>query len=93
MGFGGSVAAMISSIKYNRSIGHRKKSLRDKYKEFEVAQNKKPLEYKSTMSAEDKKAFRVKLIKDKRQSTIQISVIASIIVIVCISLFVMVILI
>jgi hypothetical protein len=67
--------------------------MRDKYKEFEVAKNKKPLEYKSTMSAEDKKAFRAKLIKDKRQSTIQISVIASIIVIVCISLFVMVILI
>jgi hypothetical protein len=90
MSFGGSVASMISSIKYNRGIGHRKKSLRDKYKEFEVAQNKKPLEYQSTMSAEDKKAFRAKLIKDKRQSTIQISIIASIILICCISFLVII---
>lgn len=68
---------------------YEKKSIRDKYKEFEVAQNKKPLEYQNTLSAEDKKAFRVKLIKDKRQSRIQISIIISIILIGCISFLVL----
>ncbi|MFT6503982.1 MAG: hypothetical protein ACJASQ_004122 [Crocinitomicaceae bacterium] len=89
MGYGGFVSGMISSLKNNRLMHYEKKSMRDKYKEFEVAQNKKPLEYQNTLSTEDKKAFRAKLIKDKRQSTIQISIIISIILIGCISFLVL----
>ena len=57
MGFGESIAAMASSIKGNHALAQRKKSPRQKYREFEVAANKQSLDYKSSMSAEDKQAL------------------------------------
>lgn len=90
MSYGGFVSGMISTLKNNRKMSYDKKSLRDKYKEFEVAQNKKPLEYKSSMSPEDKKAFRAKLVERKRRGNIQVGIFLSLLFLVCVSIIIMI---
>lgn len=81
MGGGGSASAMNSSIKMNRALAHRKKSLRQKYREYEIANNKDPLSYKGIMSPEDRERFKLHLIRNKRKSFIQIVVVISIMVV------------
>jgi len=78
MGWGGTVTAMIHSIKMNRALAHKKKSLRQKYKEYEVAKNKESLHFGGVMSPEDKIQFKKYLAKNKRKSFIQIIVVFSI---------------
>lgn len=88
MGFGGTVATMIASIKGNRALAHKKKSLREIAKEYTPAKNKDPLHYENNFSSEERKMFRLKLIRKKRQSKIQIILVLSLLVVACVSIII-----
>lgn len=67
MGAGGAIAGMISSLKWNRSQTHIKKSLREIAKDYKPAYNKKALLYRNTMSPEEYAIFKQKLIQRRER--------------------------
>ena len=76
MGSGGSVAAMISSIRYNRALGKRSKPMKERMGPYRwKLTRKEPLRYKNTMSSIERQEFRNKLILKKRKHQIQIVVV------------------
>ena len=77
MGGGGSIAAMNSSIKGNRKLGHTKKSLRETARKRKPVYNKKALLYRNTMTPEEYAVFKQKLIKRRERGKIQFVILLS----------------
>ena len=77
MGGGGSISGMISSIKGNRKLTHKKKSLRDIAKDWKPTYNKKALLYRNTMTPDDYAVFKQNLIKRRERGKKQFIILIS----------------
>lgn len=81
MSWGGSVSAMISSIKMNRALGKKSKPMKERMEPYKTVYNKKALRYRNSMSIEEYKIFKEKLIQKRKRGRNQLIAVVSILVV------------
>lgn len=79
MGGFGAMSGMISSLKENRRLSHRKNDLKDKKNDKRAGLIGNPLQIGKSMTPEEKKVFQENLAKSKFKSHLVITIVFGII--------------